>query len=47
MVKKVFNDDLTKKRRRSRPSKHWGDQMKEDTGMDLDTLIRIAVDRSE
>ncbi len=47
IVKNGIIKDKKEKRRRSRPSKCWGDQMEEDTGMDLDTLIRIAVDRSE
>ena len=47
LVKQVFNEDFTKKRKRGRPPKRWKDQIKTDTEMDLPAVNHIAEDRLE
>ena len=47
IVKRTLQNDFTKKRKRGRPPKRWKDQIKEDTGLDFDTLHDIANDRAE
>ena len=47
IVKRALQNDFTKKRKRRRPPKRWKDQIKEDTGLDFNTLNVIANDRIE